>query len=585
MEEQRARHGSGIGHAAEEEPEPPESTRMYEAPAATITMSLAPVSSESSLVEVFNFLRDHLFVDEEGQHLPVYLIIGLSGAGKSTYLTLLGNILEHKGLKYYFPYDGIDVRRVDFDELLDRKWLADRKSKEAFRKRMRERSKDLVYDFAGHHYVNYLGKQQWPMATPPERGENIISSYFLVSDIRRNFRTIARIVTFETAGEEYEEIIRSIHLTPGRDGPEEPLHTVIRELMDCAEGFIILIDPASKQSDNIFKNMFQTIVHHLEPRAFNHLCREVRRELDLDLDRVKMIEQAEVILDKQKRFAERRDKVKKELEEFNSLIADAMHKLKTQGLDYITTQKEGFLGELERTLRKLFPQATQKAREFVQSKGESPKILIEFFMEMVKFSATARYRVSEVKPWIDGPDWYKNDPVLPVARIIVEYRHDEAIRREREAEVRSEERVADVFRRVLKRAGVSSRFRVDARLGLTDDREVMRFHRLKYLALCITKSDMYHITYPPEKYPDQKLPNSKNYLDLIDDYLRILGGGVRNYNTSAVGYSILRDTKYYPGNEHALTPVNIVEPLFDMLHIDPSSATIAAEGGKSEKAK
>ncbi|TET37924.1 MAG: hypothetical protein E3J72_04335 [Planctomycetota bacterium] len=584
MEEQRTLHGSGL-EAIEETPAPV--ARGYESPANVITLGPSPVKGESSLIEVFNFLRDHLFVDEEGQHLPVYLIIGLSGAGKTTYLTLLGDILENKNLKYYFPYEGIDIRQVDFEDLLDRKWIADDASKERFRKLLRMRSKDLVFDFAGHHYASYLGKQQWPMATQPERGEDVVSSYFLVSDIVRDFRTIARIITFETAGEEYEEIIRAIHTPMRGDSQEAPLHTVIRELMDCAEGFIILIDPASRQSDGIFKNLFQTLSRHLEPRIFNHLCREVRRELDLDLDRVKMIEQAEAMLVRQKRFEERRESLKKKLETFNTQIADSRHRLKTKGLDYAASQKEGFLGELERTLRKLFPQATQKAREFVQSQGRNPKIYVDFFLEMLKFTATGRARVGDIEPWIDGTEWYKPDTVFPVARIIVEYRYDETERREREATMRSEERVAGIFKRVLRRAGVSSKFRVDSRVRLDDDRVVRRFHRLKYLGLCLTKSDMYHIIYPPEKYPGLKLPKSNVYLNKIEDYMKILGGRVRYYNTSAVGYSVLRDTRHYPGNEHALTPVNIVEPLFDMLRIDPLSDDSGAEaeagpGGEAE---
>ena len=40
------------------------------------------------------------------------------------------------------------------------------------------------------------------------------------------------------------------------------------------------------------------------------------------------------------------------------------------------------------------------------------------------------------------------------------------------------------------------------------------------------------------------------------------------YNTSATGYSVLRDTLYYPGKENTLSPINIIEPIFQLLNID-----------------
>jgi hypothetical protein len=51
------------------------------------------------------------------------------------------------------------------------------------------------------------------------------------------------------------------------------------------------------------------------------------------------------------------------------------------------------------------------------------------------------------------------------------------------------------------------------------------------------------------------------------DYLHLLGGKVSFYNASTSGYSILRDTLYVPGPENTLTPINIIEPIFDMLGI------------------
>ena len=54
----------------------------------------------------------------------------------------------------------------------------------------------------------------------------------------------------------------------------------------------------------------------------------------------------------------------------------------------------------------------------------------------------------------------------------------------------------------------------------------------------------------------------------IENLLKLCGGrGVRYYNASATGYSILRDTLYYPGKENTFTPINILEPIFDSLDL------------------
>jgi hypothetical protein len=42
---------------------------------------------------------------------------------------------------------------------------------------------------------------------------------------------------------------------------------------------------------------------------------------------------------------------------------------------------------------------------------------------------------------------------------------------------------------------------------------------------------------------------------------------VRYYNTSATGYSVLQGTQYVPGHENTLTPINVIEPIFDMLNL------------------
>lgn len=93
------------------------------------------------------------------------------------------------------------------------------------------------------------------------------------------------------------------------------------------------------------------------------------------------------------------------------------------------------------------------------------------------------------------------------------------------------------------------------------------FSGLRHIAMVITKSDMYPVVCPPDHYPDQKMQKCRPAITALAGYLKLCGGGIRYYNASSSGYSILRDTIYYPGKENTLTPINVAEPIFDMLEI------------------
>ncbi len=108
-------------------------------------------------------------------------------------------------------------------------------------------------------------------------------------------------------------------------------------------------------------------------------------------------------------------------------------------------------------------------------------------------------------------------------------------------------------------------FSVAPDVQLIEDLEVTRFRQLKHSGVVVTKADMYPIIYPPEEYPARKLQKTSIFLGEVEDYLKLCGGEVRYYNTSATGYSMLRDTRHYPGKETTLTPINVIEPIFEML--------------------
>jgi hypothetical protein len=76
---------------------------------------------------------------------------------------------------------------------------------------------------------------------------------------------------------------------------------------------------------------------------------------------------------------------------------------------------------------------------------------------------------------------------------------------------------------------------------------------------------MYPVVSPAYRYPDHRMPKCRPAISALDASLKLCGGGIRFYNTSATGFSILKDTQYYPGKENTLTPINVAEPIFDMI--------------------
>ena len=92
-----------------------------------------------------------------------------------------------------------------------------------------------------------------------------------------------------------------------------------------------------------------------------------------------------------------------------------------------------------------------------------------------------------------------------------------------------------------------------------------RLANLRHLALVVTKSDRFPIVHPPVDYPRLKLPSCATHIGPLRAYLRLLGGDLRCYNATAIGYAVQRGDRWQPGPGNSFTPVNIVEPIFDML--------------------
>ena len=66
-------------------------------------------SSYISLEDVYNFIEEHLLRSSDGKRFPTFVVVGLPGSGKTSYLTMLGAILlmahERENRIFYFPYE------------------------------------------------------------------------------------------------------------------------------------------------------------------------------------------------------------------------------------------------------------------------------------------------------------------------------------------------------------------------------------------------------------------------------------------------------------------------------------------------
>ncbi|MCZ6602965.1 MAG: hypothetical protein O6952_08165, partial [Planctomycetota bacterium] len=139
-------------------PEAPPPTPSRFAPAGMLERP----STEESLRSVYQFLRDQVLTDEKGVSTSLFTVMGLSGSGKTTYLSALGDILAHRGVRYHYPWSGVDVKRFDVEKVIE-----ERSQSGADSSRLPSAIdvhpllKDLAFDFASEQISGFLSKGQW----------------------------------------------------------------------------------------------------------------------------------------------------------------------------------------------------------------------------------------------------------------------------------------------------------------------------------------------------------------------------------------------------------------------------------------
>jgi len=518
------------------------------APAGASAMESYEIES-SPVFQAFAFVKEYI-LKEEGKRCPMYLVIGTAGAGKTTYLTMLGEILRARDTKYHFPFEGIDLRRIQVEQILAERHAPTNISPEMIIEGAKRHVRDLVFEFAQKEHTSTISRMNWPEHTPPDEA----SSFFLVTELRRYQKTLAKIVTFETSGEDFEAALRGITEYDPKSTTDKPIQKVLFELMSLADGFVILMVPEGRDNDEIYRNFFLAVRDGLEPRALNAFAAELRKRGAGDkkagaeeaegIGSTMMINAALLQGELSKQKDDEVRKRRKEMEEQLRLIRLKLQKGEVEAL----ASAEGlFLRKVERALLAAGVKAIAEKHEQLKKLGATRERILAYYqiiLEFIEKNDKDLARIDEMlgQPGAEagGADQGEAIPAEEYERLLLEIRND---------------------------FGLSEDFRIAQTPELLTERPVARFRNLKQLSLVFTKTDMYAATYPPENYPSKRLPSCNMYLRMVEDYLRLIGGSIRYYNASATGYSVLRNTLYLPGPENTMTPINVVEPLFDMLGV------------------
>ena len=516
-------------------PPPPATAGAGPAPAG----SGAPGVVLSSIEQTWEILKS-LFVNPQRERSPIVMLVGLSGAGKTTYLTMTGEILRCKGDRFCFPYEGVDTKWVRLDEeTANGRQLALLKS----------RVKDLVWSFAHDQHAGSIGRMHWPPPTIPEQGEDSDpATFFLVTEILRDQKSLGHVLTLETAGEEYQEVVRKFTNYMSGAPPRNPVHRVLLDMFNLAEGIVLLVDPDAPDNDVAYGNFFMVLKEELRPRALNLFYKEVRRLMpDLaggsgpapkpsDLrERMERMLQEDAA---RKREEERREEEKRLARE---RLQEIQRKLERGDEEVLRGPDGEWVQSFEKQMEHLDPARMRAARERLEqllekhAAHERPKLIVRYYLGLIPLCVNALDALLKNRAGAD-----RAGSPAPTPSVLWELRS---------------------------RYGLSDHFKVDLDPAAFQDRPVRKFRFLKHISVVVTKADRYPIVYPPENYPSRKLPGCWMHLRDLEDYLRICGGGVRYYNASATGYTLLQSGVHVPGRQTSHTPINVIEPLFDMLQI------------------
>jgi hypothetical protein len=517
-------------------PAAPAPTAPASEPAAPPARPVVKLDAASDIERAYEFLQQTLLAAQGEALAPVFLIFGLAGSGKSTYLTMLGEMLASGAGKYHFPYPGVGVRSLQLDRIIDQHApdLAD-----AQRQALHRRIRDLTYGYAAETYTRYLANGAWCPATVRESGHaGAAHSFFLVTEIVRNDATIGRVVTIETSGEDFQEVLRLLGSVRNVADLTSPLHRVLFRLVDSAAGIVVLLDPEAADNDVQYAGFLRIIKDEVEGRAAQALAALVDRRLETEAQ----TPEGRALGDTIER--ERREQARREQEQIErQRLGDQFAVLDTEiratarsheGVAALAARHQDLLDELDLMIGRIDPDYARRSDELFRQHGRTAVNhlnhydgILRLLREPARFAAAVAMRVDLAARRTKGRE-------ATIARI--------------SADLALPEPLHEAL--------------IDRWAGRPAGR---RLQNLRHLALVVTKADRHPIIYPPTDYPRFKLPACHGHLTTLTGYLAVVGGGLRCYNATAIGYAVQRGASWQPGPGNSFTPVNIVEPLFDML--------------------
>jgi hypothetical protein len=317
-------------------------------------------------------------------------------------------------------------------------------------------------------------------------------------------------------------------------------------MLDLSEGFVILVDPGRPDNDKVYENLFLALKQGIRPRAMNKFYREVKAQLAGRFGaQGGVMGMVGDFLKKQSDQAKFQEGVRRKAGELQVRLDRIQQRFADPASDFraIVADDGEFLDFFNEQLAACFPKECENAKRALQGKEGDVETFKKYFLQEARF---ALREIEKFASFVHAQELMKTEA-------------DDI------AKTRSLEQKKEAAQKV--RGSLGIKMDIDIEESLPDNQEFLRFKNLKYIALAVTKSDMYPIVYPPEEFPRKKLPICNRYLQEIDSYLRILGGTVRYYNTSATGYSTFKNVRFIPGHENTLTPINVIEPMFDMLEM------------------
>ncbi|MCX7703053.1 MAG: hypothetical protein N2234_02985 [Planctomycetota bacterium] len=531
---------------------------------APIRQSAVPlgVSGSITIEEIYKFFDEHILHKDSSSYNPLFLVMGLPGSGKTTYLTMLGAILLFRNTMFRFPYPNLTPALVNVEAIAKKVFgkSAAIGQKQLLLQVLKSHVVDLVAGFAQDNFNRYIKQRLFPPQTPPSVSDRI-TGMFLVTELQKAGRSVARIATLEISGEDVKEVLKQIKEAEPEKILKTPEQRVFYKMLNKASGFIILTDPASPENDVIYNNFFWVLEEVLLSRFKKRLSELVLQRLHSSkgssaTQRLKLNEVMEILehVEREQKKVELATAERQRLkEQYQERLKEVLQAMQEKGGEKVITEKKWkeFLGELDSLLfEEAFPQQRKEWRDILNEKLKTLKSPQEQLSLLALYLfKVADYCMKHIDELID------KQPEEVVRRLNEQMRRAEVERAKRE--VFEEFQIPEEFE-----------FYISGVEGGEEPHDVERFANLKFISIVITKSDTNRIIYPPENFAAQKMPLSARHLDKIQQYLKLFNGHVRYYNASVTGYSIMMDTTSYIGPECTLTPINVLEPVFDMLQAE-----------------